>query len=99
MSVKDISKIQDDTEQINSMIITLWKDCGYTFSSNQIEKDWLKRSRKIDNLTGYYRSIINSLQFGVYLKQNSGKADDILTSLVIGASSKGGNSSDFIKVY
>lgn len=99
LTVQQIVKQQDPVDYINNLIVTLWKDAGHTFSDEQKQSDWLKRETKIDNLTGFYRSIINSLEFGVWMKQNGKLSDDILNKLFQEASSMSDNSSDFIKVY
>lgn len=99
MSISSIQKYEDDTNYINNLILSLWKDCGYNFTKSQMEKDWKAREKKIDNLTGYYRSIINSLEFGAFLNKNQGIADDILNDIFKSASSISDISSDFIKVY
>jgi len=99
MSVNDIASHVDDIEYMNNIVVNLWKDAGYTFSQSQIEKDWKKRYDKGENLIGYYRSIINSLQIGAFLNQNKNIADKILTDIFSEASSMGEYSSDFIKVY
>jgi len=98
MSIQDIKKNVDNIEYMNNMIITLWKDAGYIFPKNQIDKDWDKRFKKGENLVGYYRSIVNSLQIGAFLNQNKGIANKILSDIFSEASSMGEYSSDFIKV-
>jgi hypothetical protein len=99
MPVSSIQKYENNTDYINNLILSLWKDCGYTFNKSQMEKDWKEREKKIDNLTGYYRSIINSLEFGAFLNKNKSIADDILNDIFKSASSISDISSDFIKVY
>ena len=102
MTLKEFRKNVEDIEKMNQMVISLWKDCGYIFNQNQIDKDWQVRSKEkqfIKNPAGYYRSIINSLQFGVFMNQNKGLADEILTDIYLTGSSQGEFSSDFIKVY
>jgi len=99
MSVKEIKRHIDDPEYLIDMVISLWRDCGYTFSDSVIRKEWDIRSKKIDNMVGYFRSIINSLQIGAYMEQNKGHANDILSYIYLEASSMGDYSSDFIKVY
>ncbi len=101
-SLSDFRKNSSDTEKMNQMIISLWRDCGYVFTEAQIEKDWSIRSQEKEfnrNPAGYYRSIINSLQFGAFMNQNKNIADDILTDIYLTGSSMGEYSSDFIKVY
>ncbi len=102
MTLNDFKKNADDIDKMNQMVISLWKDCGFIFNQNQIEKDWAVRSKESQyniNPAGYYRSIINSLQFGAFMNQNKGLADEILTDIYLTGSSKGEFSSDFIKVY
>ena len=99
MSVQEIKRHIDEPEYLVDMVISLWRDCGYTFSDSVIRKEWDIRSKKIDNMVGYFRSIINSLQIGAYMEQNKGHANDILSYIYLEASSMGDYSSDFIKVY
>jgi len=99
MTLSDFRKKYNETEIMNNMIISLWKDAGHVFNKNKIDKDWSVRQSKGENMVGYYRSIINSLQIGVFLNQNKGMADKILTDIFTTASSMGKHSSDFIKVY
>jgi len=99
MSVQEIKRHIDEPEYLVDMVISLWRDCGYTFSDSVILKEWDIRLKNIDNMVGYFRSIINSLQIGSYMEQNKGHADDILSTIYLEASSMSDNSSDFIKVY
>ena len=99
MTLSDFRRRYEETEAMNNMIISLWKDAGHTFPQNKIDKDWKTRVSKGENMAGFYRSIINSLQVGVFLTQNKNIASKILTDIFLTASSMGSHSSDFIKVY
>jgi hypothetical protein len=57
-----------------------------------------KKGEPIKNLTGLFRSIINSMEFGLFLKENKQMADEIVMKLVRDASSQGYWSSDFLKI-
>ena len=48
---------------------------------------------------GYWQSIIHALELGAFLNTHKGVAQDIVHNFYIGASSAGGLSSEFIKVY
>jgi hypothetical protein len=98
MSINDIKFYINNINYMNNIIISLWKDAGHTFPKDKIDKDWDTRLKKGENLIGYYRSIINSLQIGAFLNQNKGVANKILTDIFSEASSMGEYSSDFIKV-
>lgn len=99
MSKSDIMKHADNYEYMNNMISTLWNDLGYRFSESDKEKQWAVALKKNKSIPGFYRSLINSLQFGVYLTQNKKVADEIVSRLMLVASSRGDYSSDFIKIY
>lgn len=99
MSVKEISKYEDNIDFLINMVVDLWKDNGYTFSDKRIIDDWNIRKKSIDNTVGYFRSIINSLQIGQFMMQNKGHANDIMSHIYLEASSMSDYSSDFIKVY
>ncbi len=63
--------------------------------------DWDNRKNKgkeIKNYTGFFKSIIHSLEFGIYLKNKPDIADEIVMKLVRDASSQGYWSSDFLKI-
>jgi len=62
---------------------------------------WNIRERKDDeikNYTGLFKSIIHSLEFGLYLKSKKESANEIVMKLVRDASSQGYWSSDFLKI-
>ena len=102
MPLADFKNRGDDTQYMKNMIIDLWKDNGYTFNTNQIEKNWdirFKEKQFNRSPAGYYRSIINSLQFGAFMNKNKGLADKILTDIYLTGSSQSDFSSDFLKVY
>jgi hypothetical protein len=101
-TVNDLKKHVDDLDYMKNMIIDLWKGNGFSFSQSVIDKEWQKRLEEKQfnrNPLGYFRSIINSLQFGEYLKKNENIADEILTDIYRIGSSMSEYSSDFIKVY
>ena len=92
----------DNIQEMIGIIISLYNECGITFSRSKIESDWDIRSKEKQynrNPVGYFRSIINSLQFGAYMSRNKGVSDDIMTDIYLSGSSMGEYSSDFIKVY
>jgi len=85
--------------QLKSSVQNLWKQCGYNFSDDQMENAWEKRKIQIQDRTGYWQSIIHSLEIGAYMNSNKGKSDDIINDFFVGASSASEFSSTFIKVY
>lgn len=99
MPTKTIKNLSQNTEYMNNLVRTLWADNGFTFSDKQFEKDWQERIPKIDSIDGFYRSIINSLEYGAFMNKNKGLANEILTDIYLAGSSEGKFSSDFIKVY
>ena len=102
MSLKEFRDNSDDTMGMINKIISLYKDCGFIFSKNQIDKDWSIRSNEKEykrNPAGYFRSIINSLQFGAFMNKNKNISSDILTDIYLKGSSMSEYSSDYIKVY
>ena len=96
MSKSRISSIDDN--KLKEYVSSLWKQCGHNFSENDIAKGWSDREKNIQDRTGYWMSIINSLEIGSFLNQNKSLADNIITKFYTGSSSKGSNSSEFIKV-
>ena len=90
----------DGTDDLVKMVIELWKQCGYTFSEGKIKSDWQIRVKKgMQDEVGYWQSIIHALELGAFLNTHKGVAQDIVHNFYIGASSAGGLSSEFIKVY
>ncbi len=99
MTIREISKHEDNLDHLVNMVSTLWMDNGHTFPDSKIQKDWSNRVNKMDNTVGYFRSIINSLQYGAFLYNNKGIANQIITEMYRIGSSMGDYSSDFIKIY
>lgn len=98
MTVNDIKKYLNDVEYLNNLVVSEWMANGHTFSDTRIQKDWLTRVNNMQDVIGYYRSIINSLQYGAFLNKNKGIADEIITDMFRTGSSMGDYSSDFLKV-
>jgi len=93
-------RIGDQTDdQLIKSVQNLWKQCGYNFSDKQMAQGWEKRKNNIQDRIGYWQSIIHSLELGAFLNSNKGKADDIINTFFVGASSASEFSSTFIKVY
>lgn len=96
-SQQKIGKMNE--EGLASMVIGLWKNIGYGYTPKEslahIEK---KRREGYTDFVGYFSSIINSLEFGVYLTKNKSHADKIVSRLVREASSRSDISSDFLKI-
>lgn len=78
----------------------------FTYGSSTVNEFWRKKlnpsnpDHKIKNFLGYFRSVINSLQVGIYLTSGEGRkhADEIVMRIVRDASSQGYWSSDFLKI-
>lgn len=77
----------------------LWKQIGVKVSNSQMEEAWQKRKNEIQDRTGYWQSILHSLELAAYLNNNRGKADDIIGKFFTGGSSVSEWSSEYIKVY
>lgn len=93
-------RIGDQTdEQLINAVQNLWKQCGHNFSDKQMEDGWQKRKNNIQDRIGYWQSIIHALELGAFLNNNKSKADDIVNTFFVGASSASEFSSTFIKVY
>lgn len=94
------SRIGSQTdEQLIKAVQNLWKQCGHNFSDKDMAKGWEKRKDNIQDKIGYWQSIIHSLELAAFLNNNKGKADDIVNTFFVGASSASEFSSTFIKVY
>jgi len=101
-SLANFKKMSDDTEVMKDRIVRLWADLGYNFSEAQVNKHWVKRETNkefVRNPVGYWRSIINSLEIAIHLKQNAGMRDDFVQDTVKRAFSTSSVSSDFLKIY
>lgn len=105
MSISSIISMGFDKQM--ETVLKLHNDLfGKSFSKEQIKILWEKKlnpsnsNHKIKNFNGYFRSVINSLEVGIYLKSKEGKkfADEIVMRLVRDASSQGKWSSDFLKI-
>lgn len=105
MSMEKIKSMTED--DLQNAVIELWADNGYVFSSKQMEQDWDKAEKEIEKRIGkygdigrigYWRSIINALQFGAGIA-NSSAADDIVNAMWQSGKSADVNSSAFIKIY
>lgn len=93
---------------LKNMVVDLWKQSGYSFSQKEIEASWEKKitkegwmpeSKKEQNRTGYWQSVINSLEIAAFLSAHKTVAHKIVDFWYKGAKSTGGSSSQFIKVY
>jgi hypothetical protein len=102
-----LERYRDNPEMIIPSIVDMWRKLGVNFDEAKITKQWNNRSSKISkefeskgyDPVGYFISIINSLEFGVYMENHQEHADDIITYLANWASSRTNISSDYIKVY
>jgi len=100
----NIQKIRKEVSEGNisffiKYIVDLWKDIGYSYSYNIVEKGVMRQLEKYKGQeTGYFRSIINSLEFGAFLNKNKGIADKIINEIVMAASSKSDISSTHLKI-
>lgn len=95
------NKIENtDLEVLKSMVQKGWKKLGYSYTDKDIDEFWKAKIRKgeVDSMTGFFMSIINSLEIGCYLEANKTKADDIITDIIREASSKSELSSEFLKI-
>lgn len=100
-SLSSIRKSAGDIEVMKDNIIRMWVDIGYRFNSNQIEKMWAERFKDkyfVKNPAGYWRSIINALEIGIFLEKNKSVANDFVKDTVRRAFSVSATSSDFIKI-
>lgn len=107
------SRIQQYSDEgvrkLIKMVTDLWKQCGYKFSKSEIEKNIEQRiNRKgevidkkgnVIDATGYWQSILHSLEIGAFLNTHRGVADEIVNAWIQGGASSSDYSSEFIKVY
>lgn len=101
-----ISNFRNNSEDEGMMvdrILTLWADLKYRWSQSQIDGLWSERVNDKDdqyqnNKAGYWRSIINALEIGVFLDKNDEAADDYVKTIIKLAASKSKISSDFILI-
>jgi len=92
--------LEGGVDELVRMTVNLWKQCGYNFPPQKVEKDWNLRQKKgIQDDVGYWQSILHSLELGAFLNTHKSVADDIVHNFYIGASSVSDISSEFIKVY
>lgn len=97
MSKAEISKSSD--EDLQNYVLELWANVGYVFSEADIAKYIKQRGKKISNRTGYWQSIIHSLQIADFMSSNKAAANKIMDYWYKGAKSATKESSQFIKVY
>jgi len=96
MSKSRIDSMSD--EELQLAAIELWADCGHVFSTENMEKRWEKRSGDIQDRTGYWMSLINSLELGAYVNRSSA-ANNIVNVMWKSGKSASASSSAFIKIY
>jgi ribosomal protein S16 len=100
--------VDEGPQKLSKLVLNLWKQTGYNFSKSDIEKnmkmrlkgkDVIDKDGKVIDAVGYWQSILHSLEIGAFLNTHKSVADDIVNTWYQGATSTGGMSSEFIKVY
>jgi hypothetical protein len=97
--IKKLVDTEGGIEDLKRMVTNLWKQCGYNFPPKKVESEWAKRAGNIQDAVGYWQSILHSLEMGAFLNTHKSVADEIINNFYVGATSTGGFSSEFIKIY